>query len=215
MLIVLFSTPCGNGIRLTIKRGLCSSFFVALSGAMAGPGMALTTDNGRADYGRGGPGFQIFPFMAIFSTNSTIYQSIRSFPKLTLYGTQSYVKWGGPVQRSLNLKSPICGGAVLEVHNRRLRKLDLVMQKFFIKKIFFYHIFPFQYKKILNFACVSRSGKKFFYLSTGKILHFFTIYWKGAWTLLSLVFISRASTLPYSRSRTYLSYNTTDGEGGG
>ena len=73
---------------------------------MAGPGMFLTTDNGRADYGRGGPGFQIFPFMAIFSTNSTIYQSIRSFPKLTLYGTQSYVKWGGPVMRSLTLESP-------------------------------------------------------------------------------------------------------------
>lgn len=180
MLIVLFSTLCWNGIRLTIKRGLRSSFFVALGGAMAGPGMALITDNGRADYGRGGPGFQIFPFMAIFSTNSIIYQSIRSFPKLALYGTQSYVKWGGPVMRSLNLESPICGGAVLEVHNCGLRKLDLVMQKFFIKKIFFYHIFPFQYKKILNFILVSRSGKNFFYLSTGKILHFFTIYWKGA-----------------------------------
>lgn len=134
---------CGNGIRLTVKRGLRSSFFVALGGAMA-----LTTDNGRADYGRGGLGFQIFPFMAIFSTNSTIYQSIRSFPKLALYGTQSYVKWGGPVARSFNLESPICGGAVLEVHNRGLRKLDLVTQKFFIKKIFFYHIFPFPYKKI-------------------------------------------------------------------
>ena len=131
-----------------IKRGLRSSFFIALGGATAGPGMFLLTDNGRADYGRGGPGFQIFPFMAIFSTNSTIYQSIRSFPKLTLYGTQSYVKWGGPVMRSLNLESPICGGAVLEVHNRGLRKLDLVAQKIFIKKIFFYHIFPFQYKKI-------------------------------------------------------------------
>ena len=71
---------------------------------MAGPGMALTIDNDRADYERGGPGFQIFPFMAIFSTNSTIYQSIRSFPKLTLYGTQSYVKWGGPVMRSLILE---------------------------------------------------------------------------------------------------------------
>ena len=148
MLTVLSSTPCGNGIRLTIKRGLCSSFFVALGGAMAGPGISLPTDNGRADYGRGGPGFQIFPFMAIFSTNSTIYQSIRSFPKLTLYGTQSYVKWGRPVMRSLILESPICGGAVLEVHNRRLRKLNLVAQKFFIKKIFFYHIFPFPYKKI-------------------------------------------------------------------
>ena len=131
-----------------IKRGLRSSFFVVSGGATAGPGISLTTDNGRADYGRGGPGFQIFPFMAIFSTNSTIYQSIRSFPKLALYGTQSYVKWGGPVMRSLILESPICGGAVLEVHNRGLRKLDLVMQKFFIKKIFFYHIFPFPYKKI-------------------------------------------------------------------
>ena len=129
--------PCGNGIRLTIKRGLCSSFFVALGGATAGPGMALPTDNGRADYGRGGPGFQIFPFMAIFSTNSTICQSIRSFPKLALYGTQSYVKWGGPVQRSPILEPLICGGAVLEVHNRGLRKLDLVMQKFFIKKNIF------------------------------------------------------------------------------
>lgn len=131
-----------------IKRGLRSSFFVALGGATAGPGISLLPDNGRADYGRGGPGFQIFPFMAIFSTNSTIYQSIRSFPKLALYGTQSYVKWGRPVMRSINLESPICGGAVLEVHNRGLRKLDLVMQKFFIKKIFFYHIFPFSYKKI-------------------------------------------------------------------
>lgn len=120
------------------KSGLCSSFLL-----LAGPGMALTTDNGRADYGRGGPGFQIFPFMAIFSTNSIIYQSIRSFPKLALYGTQSYVKWGGPVMESI-----ICGGAVLEVHNRGLRKLDLVMQKIFHKKIFFYHIFPFPYKKI-------------------------------------------------------------------
>ena len=137
-------------------------FFVALGGAMAGPGISLPTDNGRADYGRGGPGFQIFPFMAIFSTNSTIYQSIRPFPKLTLYGTQSYVKWGRPVMRSLILESPICGGAVLEVHNRGLRKLDLVAQKFFIKKIFFYHIFPFPYKKILNFILVSRSGKIFF-----------------------------------------------------
>ena len=171
-------------------------FFCCFKWATAGPGMALTTDNGRADYGRGGPGFQIFPFMAIFSTNSTIYQSIRSFPKLTLYGTQSYVKWGRPVMRSLNLKSPICGGAVLEVHNRGLRKLNLVMQKFFIKKIFFYHIFPFPYKKILNFILASRSEKKFFYLSTGKILHFFTIYWKGALLLLSLIAISRVSTLP-------------------
>lgn len=127
-----------------IKRGLHSSFFVAL----AGPGTSLAPDNGRADYGRGGPGFQIFPFMAIFPTNSTIYQSIRSFPKLALYGSQSYVKWGGPVMRSLNLESLICGGAVLEVHNRGLRKLNLVAQKFFIKKIFFYHIFPFPYKKI-------------------------------------------------------------------
>ena len=149
--------------------------------------------------------------MAIFSTNSIIYQSIRSFPKLPLYGTQSYVKWGGPVSRSLNLESPICGGAVLEVHNRGLRKLNLVMQKIFIKKIFFYHIFPFPYKKILNFACVSRSGKKFFYLSTGKILHFFTIYWKGAWRLLSLIFIILVVTLPDSRSRTYLAHNITGG----
>lgn len=121
-----------------IKGGACAPlFFVALSGAAAGPGMALITDNGRADHERGGPGFQIFPFMAIFSTNSTIYQSIRSFPKLALYGTQSYVKWGRPVMRSLNLESPICGGAVLEVHNRGLRKLNLVMQKFFIKKNIF------------------------------------------------------------------------------
>ena len=147
MMCLLFTLSKESRKKL-IKRGLRSSFFVALGGAMAGPGMALTIDNGRADYGRGGPGFQIFPFMAIFSTNSTIYQSIRSFPKLTLYGTQSYVKWGEPVMRSLTLESPICGGAVLEVHNRRLRKLNLVMQKFFIKKIFFYHIFPFSYKKI-------------------------------------------------------------------
>ena len=180
MLTVLFSTLCGNGIRLMIKEGLALLFFVALGGATAGPGISLPTDNSRADYGRGGPGFQIFPFMAIFSTNSTIYQSIRSFPKLALYDTQSYVKWGRPVMRSLILEPLICGGAVLEVHNRGLRKLDLVMQKIFVKKIFFYHIFPFSYKKILNFACVSRSEKKFFYLSTGKILHFFTIYWKGA-----------------------------------
>ena len=147
MLTVLFSTPCGNGIKLTIKRGLRSSFFVALGGAMAGPGMFLPTDNGRADHGRGGPGFQIFPFMAIFSTNSTIYQSIRSFPKLPLYGTQSYVKWGGPVMRSLILESLICGGAVLEVHNRGLRKLNLVMQKIFIKKYFFTIYFHFNIKK--------------------------------------------------------------------
>lgn len=190
-------------------------FFVALGGATAGPGMALTTDNARADYGGGGPGFQIFPFMAIFSTNSIIYQSIRSFPKLALYGSQSYVKWGKPVMRFLNLEPLICGGAVLEVHNRRLRKLNLVMQKFFIKKIFFYHIFPFRYKKILNFILVSRSGKNFFYLSTGKILHFFTIYWKGAWTLLSLAFNSLVSALPDSRSRTHLSHNTTGGGEGG
>ena len=148
-------------------------FFVALGRATAGPGISLATDNGRADYGRGGPGFQIFPFMAIFSTNSTIYQSIRSFPKLTLYGTQSYVKWGGPVQRSLILESPICGGAVLEVHNRGLRKLDLVAQKFFIKKIFFYHIFPFPYKKILNFILVSRSGEKVFLFVNWKNFTFF------------------------------------------
>ena len=162
MPIVLFSMPCGNGIRLTIKRGLRSSFFVALGGATAGPGISLPTDNGRADYGRGGPGFQIFPFMAIFSTNSTIYQSIRSFPKLALYGSQNYVKWGGPVMRSLILEPLICGGAVLKVHNRGLRKLNLVAQKIFHKKIFFYHIFPFPYKKILNFILVSRSGKNFF-----------------------------------------------------
>lgn len=122
------------------KSGLRSSFFVALGGATAGPGISLATDNGRADHEREGPSFQIFPFMAIFSTNSTIYQSIRSFPKLALYGSQSYVKRGGPVMRSLNLESLICGGAVLEVHNRGLRKLNLVAQKFFIKKIFFYHI---------------------------------------------------------------------------
>lgn len=95
--IVLFNMLCGNGIRLTIKRGLRSSFFVALGGATAGPGIFLPADNDRADYGRGGLGFQIFPFMAIFSTNSNVYQSIRSFPKLTLYGSQSYVKRGRPV----------------------------------------------------------------------------------------------------------------------
>lgn len=156
-----------------IKRGLRSSFFIALSAAMAGPGILLPIDNGRADHGRRGPGFQFFPFMAIFSTNSTICQSIHSFPKLPLYGTQSYVKWGGPVQRSLNLKSPICGCAVLEVHNRGLRKLDLVMQKFFIKKIFFYHIFPFPYKKILNFILVSRSEKNFFLFINWKNFTFF------------------------------------------
>ena len=111
--------------------------------------------------------------MAIFSTNSTIYQSIRSFPKLALYGTQSYVKWGRPVMRSLNLESLICGGAVLEVHNRGLRKLNLVAQKFFIKKIFFYHIFPFPYKKILNFILVSRSGKNFFLFVNWKNFTFF------------------------------------------
>ena len=33
--------------------------------------------------------------------------------------------------------------------------------------------------------------------------------------LLSLIIISRASTLPYSRSRTYLSYNATHVKGGG
>ena len=133
----------------------------------------LLTDNCRADYGRGGPGFQFFPFMAIFSTNSIICQSIRSFPKLPLYGTQSYVKWGGPVQRSLNPESPICGCAVLEVHNRGLRKLDLVTQKFFIKKIFFYHIFPFPYKKILNFIYANRSEKNFFLFVNWKNFTFF------------------------------------------
>lgn len=155
-----------------IKRGLRSSFFVALSAAESGRGGLLLADNCRADYGRGGPGFQFFPFMAIFSTNSIICQSIRSFPKLPLYGTQSYVKWGGPVQRSLNLKSLICGCAVLEVHNRGLGKSDLVTQKFFIKKIFFYHIFPFPYKKILNFACASRSGKNFFICQLEKFYFF-------------------------------------------
>lgn len=130
-----------------IKRGLRSSFFVALGGATAGPGILLPTDNGRADHGRGGPGFQIFPFMAIFSTNSTIYQSIRPFPKLPLYGSQSYVKWGRPISRSLNLGPLICGGAVLEVHNRGLRKLNLVTQKFFIKKYFFTIYFHFHIKK--------------------------------------------------------------------
>lgn len=129
---------------------------------MAGPGAALTTDNGRADHGRGGPGFQIFPFMAIFSTNSTIYQSIRSFPKLALYGTQSYVKWGRPVMRSLILESPICGGAVLEVHNRGLRKLDLVAQKFFIKKYFFTIYFHFNIKKYKIFFSEPLGGKIFF-----------------------------------------------------
>lgn len=180
MPIVLFNTPCGNGIRLTIKRGLRSSFFVALSAAMAGPGIFLPTDNGRADYGRGGPGFQFFPFMAIFSTNSTIYQSIRSFPKLALYGTQSYVKWGRPVMRSLILEPLICGGAVLEVHNRGLRKLNLVAQKFFIKKIFFYHIFPFSYKKNIKFYFGEPLGEKFFLFVNWKNFTFFTIYWKGA-----------------------------------
>ena len=129
---------------------------------MAGPGISLPTDNGRADYGRGGPGFQIFPFMAIFSTNSTIYQSIRSFPKLTLYGTQSYVKWGRPVQRSLNLEPLICGGAVLEVHNRGLRKLDLVMQKIFIKKYFFTIYFHFHIKKYKILFWWAARGKIFF-----------------------------------------------------
>lgn len=62
---------------------------------------------------------------------------------------------------------------------------------------------------------MSRSGEKFFYLSTGKILHFFTIYWKGAWMPLSLAFNSLVSALSYSRSRTYLSYNTTGGREGG
>ena len=121
--------------------------------------------------------------MAIFSTNSTIYQSIRSFPKLTLYGTQSYVKWGRPVMRSLILESPICGGAVLEVHNRGLRKLDLVAQKFFIKKIFFYHIFPFPYKKILNFILVSRSGKIFFICQLEKFYIFLPYIGRAHWCL--------------------------------
>lgn len=152
--------------------------------------------------------------MAIFSTNSIIYQSIRSFPKLALYGTQSYVKWGRPITRSLNLEFPICGGAVLEVHNRGLRKLDLVAQKIFIKKYFFTIYFHFHIKKYKIFILVSRSGKNFFYLSTGKILHFFTIYWKGALRSLSLTFNSLVSTLPYSSSRTYLSHNTTGGRGG-
>lgn len=100
----------------------------------------------------------------------------------------------------------------MEVHNRGLRKLDLVIQKFFIKKIFFYHIFPFLYKKNIKFYLRKPlGGKIFFYLSTGKILHFFTIYWKGALMSLSLITNSRVSTLSYSRSRTYLSYNTTGG----
>lgn len=136
--------------------------FVALSGATAGPGMFLPPDNGRADYGRGGPGFQIFPFMAIFSTNSTICQSIRSFPKPALYGTQSYVKWGRPVQRSLILESPICGGAVLEVHNRGLRKLNLVAQKIFIKKYFFTIYFHFHIKKYKILFARAARGKIFF-----------------------------------------------------
>lgn len=169
----------------------------------------LLTDNCRADYGRGGPGFQFFPFMAIFSTNSIICQSIRSFPKLPLYGTQSYVKWGGPVQRSLNLKFLICGCAVLEVHNHRL-----VTQKFFIKKYFFTIYFHFHIKKILNFYFREPLGENFFYLSTGKILHFFTIYWKGAWRLLSLISMVLVITLSDSRSRTHLAYNTTGRKGG-
>lgn len=145
-----------------IKRGLRSSFLsLHVRRWLAREGLLLT-NNCRADYGRGGPGFQFFPFMAIFSTNSIIYQSIRSFPKLPLYGTQSYVKWGGPVQRSLNLKSLICGCVVLEVHNRGLRKLDLVTQKIFIKKYFFTIYFHFYIKKILNFILVSRSGENFF-----------------------------------------------------
>lgn len=148
-------------------------FFVALGGATAGPGIFLPIDNGRADYGRGGPGFQIFPFMAIFSSNSTIYQSIRSFPKLALYGTQSYVKWGGPVMRSLILDPLICGGAVLEVHNRGLRKLDLVAQKFFIKKMFFYHIFPFLYKKNIKFYFGEPLGEKIFLFVNWKNFTFF------------------------------------------
>ena len=154
----------------------------------------LLTDNCRADYGRGGPGFQFFPFMAIFSTNSIICQSIRSFPKLPLYGTQSYVKWGGPVQRSLNLKSLICGRAVLDVHNRRLRKLGLITQKFFIKKIFFYHIFPFSYKKILNFIFVSRSGKIFFICQLEKF-YIFLPYIGRAHEGVSLWFLSFLSLL--------------------
>ena len=142
-----------------IKRGLRSSFFCRSKCGDGWPGKAFySLIMLRADYGRGGPGFQFFPFMAIFSTNSIICQSIRAFPKLPLYGTQSYVKWGGPVQRSLNLEFSICGCAVLEVHNRGLRKLDLVTQKFFHKKIFFYHIFPFPYKKIKIknfFSCIT------------------------------------------------------------
>ena len=142
---------------------------------MAGPGIFLPTDNGRADYGRGGPGFQIFPFMAIFSTNSTIYQSIRSFPKLTLYGTQSYVKWGGPVMRSLTLESPICGGAVLEVHNRGLRKLDLVAQKFFIKKYFFTIYFHFHIKKYKILFWWAARGKIFLFVNWKNFTFFYHI----------------------------------------
>lgn len=170
-------------------------FFVALGGATAGPGMALTTDNARADYGRGGPGFQIFPFMAIFSTNSTIYQSIRSFPKLALYGSQSYVKWGRPVMRSLILESPTCGGAVLEVHNRRLRKLNLVAQKFFIKKYFFTIYFHFHIK----FYFGEPLGEKIFLFVNWKNFTFFYHILEGRMdaSLFNLV-----STLPDSRSRT-------------
>lgn len=153
---------------------------------MAGPGIFLPTDNGRADHGREGPGFQIFPFMAIFSTNSTICQSIRPFPKLTLYGTQSYVKWGRPVMRSLNLKPLICGGAVLEVHNRGLRKLNLVMQKFFIKKIFFYHIFPFPYKKNIKFYFGEPLGEKFFFICQLEKFYIFLPYIGRAHRCLSL-----------------------------
>ena len=129
---------------------------------MAGPGISLPSDDGRADYGRGRPGFQIFPFMAMLSTDSTMCQSIRSFPKRTLYGTQSYVKWGGPVMRSLILEPLICGGAGLEVHNRGLRKLDLVKQKFFIKKYFFTIYFHFHIKKYKILFWWAARGKIFF-----------------------------------------------------
>lgn len=114
--------------------------------------------------------------LPVFSIYGNFFHQFHHLPVNSLFPKTATI-WHPELckVRRAGPESPICGCAVLEVYNRGLRKLDLVTQKFFIKKIFFYHIFPFPYKKILNFIFVSRSRKIFLFVNWKKFTFFYHI----------------------------------------
>ena len=113
----------------------------------------------------------------------------------------------------------------MKVHNRGLRKNDLVAQKFFIKKIFFYHIFPFLIRNFLLLRAAYTGldstiilAKNFLFVNWKKFTFFYHIL-EGRRKLLLLsspafilAFIVPVFTFSKSRSRSHRTYNTT-GEG--